>query len=111
FIAEMVDEAVVQSPIARAGVEADIGNAQAAEHLRRDVAAPSDRLVGFSLNSIQLHRSPPCSKPKLETKSETRVGKPSQKPERATAHSTCSTPLPPTAAGPSGLWSVKSAAL
>ena len=60
FIAEMVDEAVVQSAIARAGVEADIGNAQAAEHLRRDVAAPSDRLVGFSLNSIQLHRPPPC---------------------------------------------------
>src|SRR5882757_1456 len=51
----MVDEAVVEPAVARARVEADEGNAEAAQHLRRDVAAPGDLVVRLSLNSIQFH--------------------------------------------------------
>src|SRR5712672_78582 len=51
----MVDEAVVAPAVARARVEADEGNAEAAQHLRRDVAAPGDLVVRLSLNSIQFH--------------------------------------------------------
>src|SRR5713226_3433641 len=58
LVAEMVDDAVVQSTIARAGVEADIGNAKSAEHLGRNVAAPGDLFVGLSFNSVQLHLPP-----------------------------------------------------
>ena len=60
LIAEMVDEAVMQPAITRARVEADIANAQAAEHLRGNVAAPGDSLVRFSFDPVQLHHSPPC---------------------------------------------------
>src|SRR5262245_9416378 len=55
LVAEMVDDAVVQTAVARAGVEADIGHAKAAEHLGRDVAAPGDVLVRPSINSVELH--------------------------------------------------------
>jgi hypothetical protein len=58
LVAEMIDQAVVQSAIARAGVEADIGDAEPAQHLRGDVAAPGDFVVGFPFNSIQVHLSP-----------------------------------------------------
>ncbi len=58
LVAEMVDQAVVEPAIARAWVEADKGNAKAAQHLRGDVAAPGDLVVGLSFNSIQLHFSP-----------------------------------------------------
>src|SRR6266545_3529488 len=51
----MVDEAVVEPAVARARVEADEGNAEAAQHLRRDIAAPGDLVVRLSLNSIQFH--------------------------------------------------------
>src|SRR5262249_14900460 len=40
---------------ARARVEADEGNAEAAQHLRRDVAAPGDFVIRLSFNSIEFH--------------------------------------------------------
>jgi len=55
LVAEVVDDAVVQPAVARAGVEADIGNAKAAQHLCGDVATPGDRLVRFAFDPIQLH--------------------------------------------------------
>ena len=58
FVAEVIDETVVEPAIARAGVEADIGNAQPAEHLCGDVAAPGHFLVRFSFDPVQLHLSP-----------------------------------------------------
>src|SRR5882672_6478692 len=66
----MVDEAVMEPAVARARVEADEGNAEAAQHLRRDVTAPGDLVVRLSLNSIQFHFLSPhdltqttCEKP------------------------------------------------
>ncbi len=51
LVAEMIDQAVVQTTVARAWVEADIRDAQPAEHLRGDIAAPSDLVVRLSFNS------------------------------------------------------------
>ena len=62
-VAEMVDQAVVQPAIARPRIEADIGNAEPAQHLRRDVAAPGHLAVGLSLGSIELHVLPRNSIP------------------------------------------------
>src|SRR2546423_9378276 len=68
-VAEMIDQTVVEPAIARAGVEADIGDAEPAQHLRRDVAAPGYPVVRFSFDFIQVHRSPrsrnrlACAKP------------------------------------------------
>ena len=38
-VADVVDEAVVQAAIARAGIERDVGNVEVAQHLGDDVAA------------------------------------------------------------------------
>ena len=50
LVAEMVNQAVVKSAIARPWVEADKRNIKAAQHLRGDVAAPGNLVVGFSFN-------------------------------------------------------------
>ncbi len=55
LVAEMVNQAVVKSAIARPWVEADKGDVKTAQHLRGDVTAPSDLVVGLSFNPIQLH--------------------------------------------------------
>ena len=39
-VAEIVDQAIVQAAVARAGGERDVGNFQRAQHLRHRVAAP-----------------------------------------------------------------------
>ncbi len=57
-VAEMVDQAVVQPAIARARVEADIGDAGAAQHLRGDVAAPGHLAVGLTRGLVDLHVLP-----------------------------------------------------
>ena len=54
-VAEVVDEAVVQAAVAGAGIEADIGDAEAPQHLGGDVAAPGDGLVGGSFDPVQVH--------------------------------------------------------
>ena len=51
-VAEIIHQAVVKAAIARAGIEADKGDAKSPEHLGRDVAAPGDFLVGLSFNSV-----------------------------------------------------------
>ncbi len=58
FIAQMIDQAVMQPAIARARVEAEIADAAAAQHLRRDVAAPGDLVVGLSFRLVQQHLHP-----------------------------------------------------
>jgi hypothetical protein len=58
FIAQMIDQAVMQPAIARARVEAEIADAAAAQHLGRDVAAPGNLVVGFSFRFIQQHLHP-----------------------------------------------------
>src|ERR1700686_4232074 len=58
FIAQMIDQAVMQPAVARARVEAEIADAATAQHLGRDVAAPSDLVVGFSFRLIQQHLLP-----------------------------------------------------
>src|SRR5262249_2570435 len=55
LVAEMIDEAVVQTAIAGARVEADIADAEAAQHLRGDVAAPADGFVDLALRRILKH--------------------------------------------------------
>ena len=55
LVAEMIDEAVVKAAIARAGVEADIRDAETPQHLRRDIAAPGHAAVGFSFQSVETH--------------------------------------------------------
>jgi len=54
LVAEMIDDAVVQPAIARARIEADVADAAAAQHLRRDIAAPGHLVVGLSLDLVQL---------------------------------------------------------
>ena len=39
FVAEIVDEAVVQTPVARAGIEGDVGDIRRAQRVRNDVTA------------------------------------------------------------------------
>ncbi len=58
LVAEVIDQAVVQPAIAGARIEADERDAEAAQHLRRDVAAPGHALVGFALRPVDLHRFP-----------------------------------------------------
>src|SRR5579864_5099897 len=55
LVAEMVDQAVVEAAIARAGIEADVANAELPQHLRGDVAAPSHAAVGLSFHFIETH--------------------------------------------------------
>src|SRR5262245_32394336 len=55
FIAEVVNDAVVESPVARPWVEADERNAKTAQHLRGDIAAPSDFVIGLPFNSVEFH--------------------------------------------------------
>jgi hypothetical protein len=55
LVAEVVNEAVVKSAIARAWVEANKRDVKSAEHLRGDVAAPRDLVVGFAFDLVQLH--------------------------------------------------------
>ena len=45
LISQMIDEAVVETAVARAGIEADIANAETPQHLRGDIAAPGDAAV------------------------------------------------------------------
>ncbi len=58
LVAEMIDQAVVQPAIARARIEAHIWNAEPAQHLRRDVAAPRDGVVGRSVDLVEMHVFP-----------------------------------------------------
>ena len=55
LVAEMIDQAVVKPAIARAGVEADILDAETPQHLRRDIAAPGHAAVGVSFQSVETH--------------------------------------------------------
>src|SRR5580658_2453491 len=57
LVAEMIDQAVVKTAIARAGVEADILDAETPQHLRRDIAAPGHAGVGVSFQSVETHCS------------------------------------------------------
>ena len=45
FVAQVIDQAVMQPAVTCAGIERDEGDAEAAEHLRGDVAAPADARV------------------------------------------------------------------
>jgi len=47
LVAKMIDQAVVQAAIARARIEAEIADAAAAQHLRRDVAAQATLSSGI----------------------------------------------------------------
>src|ERR1700730_2278357 len=58
LVAEMIDDAVVQPAITRAGIQADIRDAEAAQHLSRTATAPGDDLVGLSFNAVELHPPP-----------------------------------------------------
>jgi len=53
-IAEMIDQAVVESAIGGTGIEADIGNAQGAQHVGGDVAAPARRRVLHSGRALDV---------------------------------------------------------
>ena len=55
LVAEMIDQAVVKPAIARAGVEADILDAETPQHLRGDIAAPGHAAVGVSFQSVETH--------------------------------------------------------
>src|ERR1700761_8965575 len=55
LVAEVIDQTVVKTAIARAGVEADIANAETPQHLRRDIAAPGHAAVGISLQLVETH--------------------------------------------------------
>ena len=54
-VAEMFDDGVVQAAIARARIEAHILEAEAAQHLRGDVGAPCDLVVGLTFGSVEIH--------------------------------------------------------
>ena len=55
LVAEMIDQAVVKAAIARAGIEADIADAETPQHLRGDIAAPGHAAVGVSFQSVETH--------------------------------------------------------
>src|SRR5580658_6581134 len=55
LVAEMIDEAVMKSAIARARVKTDIANTEAPQHLRSDVTAPGDAAVGTAFQLIESH--------------------------------------------------------
>ena len=54
-VAQMVDDGIVEAAIARAGVEAYVFEAEAAQHLRENVRAPCDLVVGLTLWSVEIH--------------------------------------------------------
>ena len=59
-IAQMVDDGIMQAAIAGTGIEAHIGKAKAAQHLRGHIACPSDFIVWLTFWLVEMHVSP-CS--------------------------------------------------
>ena len=59
FIAQMVDEGIVQAAIAGTRIEAHIFEPEAPHHLRRNVAAKTDLVVDLSLRTIRPHADAP----------------------------------------------------
>jgi len=55
LVAQMVDDGIVQTAVACAGVEAHIGELEPAQHLRGDVAAPPQFLVRLPLRLVPQH--------------------------------------------------------
>jgi hypothetical protein len=55
LVAEVVNQAIVKSAITRPRVEADERNIETPQHLRGDVASPSDLVVGLAFDLVQLH--------------------------------------------------------
>ncbi len=55
LIAQMIDEAVVKTAIAGAGIEADVADAEPPQHLRGDIAAPRGARVRLSVQPVKTH--------------------------------------------------------
>ena len=55
LVAQMIDQAVVKAPVARARIEADIAKPEPPQHLRRDIAAPGDAPIGFAFQPVETH--------------------------------------------------------
>src|SRR5437764_13127222 len=58
FVAEMIDDAVVQTAITGAGIETHIGDADPTQHLGGNITAPGDVRVRPAFDLVQPHRSP-----------------------------------------------------